>query len=205
MAMTKTKTSAQVRTMTRVEVMQDTAERFIQLADRNPNGVTYELNKIEVLFGMKLIDTIRIAIYAEGECISRMIMSFDWDTNRAIMEKDGEDVDPEKIDQYGTLSSITDTMEILRDYLDKLFNSCGATSLIVRSTVRQSRVNELGIDRYYEIMGYKKPGAPPPKPTPAQVEAYRKERAHEEAAMKAKGTKRKIVLPELPEVSIEVS
>jgi hypothetical protein len=203
MTMTKTKTQAQVKTMTRVELMQDAAERFLQLADRNPFGMRYQLEKMEVLFGMKLIREISLSIFADDERISGLRMKFDWDTNRAMMERQGEDFPEDKIDQYGTTAPITDTMVILRDYIDELFEKGGATYIACNAFVRPERVRELGQDRYYEIMGYKKPGEPVRKPTKEEIEAARKDRAAEDAARKAKGTKRVIVLPDLPEVSIE--
>lgn len=194
---------ARTRTMTRVEAMQDAAERFIELADRNPSGMHYELKKLEVLFGMKLIREIWLTIYADSDRISGLRMKFDWDMNRAMFEKEGEDISEDKMDQYGTLSSITDTMEVLRKYIDELFEKCGATYIGCTCFVRPERVRELGQDRYYEIMGYKKPGKPARKPTQAEIEAARKDRAADEAARRKKGTKRVFVLPELPEVSIE--
>lgn len=203
MAMTKTKTKAQVKTMTRVELMQDAAVRFLELADRNPDGMSYQLEKIEVLFGMKLIREIWLTIFAGRERVSGLRMKFDWDTNRALMEQHGEDFPEDKIDQYGTAASITDTMEILRKYIDELFEKCGATYIHCSCMVRHDRVRELGEDRYYEIMGYKKPGKPAPKPTAAEVEAHRKDVREDEAARREKGTRRTIVLPDLPEVSIE--
>ena len=152
---------------------------------------------------MKLIREIWLSIHADGERISGLRMKFDWDMNRAMFEKEGEDIAEDKTDQYGTLASITDTMEILRKYIDELFERCGATHISCMCHVRHERVRELGQDRYYEIMGYKKPGAPARKPTEAEMEAYRKARAADQAARRAKGTKREFVLPELPEISIE--
>ncbi|WP_420412411.1 hypothetical protein [Roseibium sp.] len=202
-AKTKLKTSVGVGAMTRVELMQDSAERFIQLADRNPFGMRYQLEKLDVLFGMKLIREVWLSVYADDERIAGLRMKFDWNTNRAMLEKHGEDVSEDKIDQYGTLESTTDTMVVLRKYIDELFDRCGASHISCNCFVRPERVKELGEDRYYEIMGYKKPGEPARKPTQAEIEKHRKDRAAEEAARKAKGTKRVMILPELPEVSIE--
>lgn len=201
--MAVTATRARTRTMTRVEAMQDAAERFLELADRNEWSMNYELEKLEVLFGMKLIREIRLTIFADDERISGLRMKFDWDMNRAMFEKEGEDIAEDKIDQYGTLSSITDTMEVLRNYINELFEKCGATFIGCSCYVRHERVQELGRDRYYEIMGYKKPGEPARPPTQAELEAARKEWAADQAARRKKGTKRTFVLPELPEVSIE--
>lgn len=202
--MARPKPRPRVQTRTRVEIMQDAAERFIALADRNPDGVQYQMDKLEVMFGMKLIRDVRITLFdSDFDPVAGLLMHFCWDTNQAMLEKDGEDISEDKLNEFGTLSSITDTMAVLRDYVDGLFDKGLAKHVSVHANVRYERVAELGQDRYYEIMGYKKPGQPARKPTEAEMEAYRKEQAKIQARRKEKATKRVIVLPDLPEVSVE--
>lgn len=193
MAMVKTKT--QVLNLTRNQVMQGVATRFLGIAEDHGKSCEWYSDRRDVMFRMELIEYYSLIVFKDDAPIAGVKLRFDWDRHTALVESEGEFIDPEKINQFGTTDSITDTIDAVRAYVSGLFTACGATRVEVWYGVRQDRIKELGGDRIDQLLD-------------AGISPENKEKSSERWAkiMKAKvnkQTRRISTLGDLPETSFE--
>lgn len=194
MAMAKTRT--QVHNLTRNDLMQGVAKRFLGIASDHGYNCGWYLDRLEVMFSMRLISKYELYVFKNDEPIAGVTLRFDWDRHIALVESQGELFDPDQINQYGTTDSITDTIEAIRKYVSGLFQSCGATRLEVWYSVSRDRAAELGDSRIAQLIDTQPRGK-------EQQDAIQKELAKINAAKSAKGKNRVSMLGDLPETSFE--
>lgn len=196
MTAVKSRTKTTVRNLTRNDLVRGTAERFLEMAEDKGGNCSFYRDRLEVMISMKLVEKFHLVVYQDEHPISGMALRFDWERHEALIEAEGEFFDPDKIDQYGTVGSVTETIEALRTYIDGLFHDGGATRIDIWYTVSRARKAELGEARVNELLGV--------KPTPDGEKANQAEWSKICKARFERPARRSTTLGELPETSFDI-
>lgn len=194
MAMAKTKTK--VVNLTRVDMVQGTAKRFLDIASEAGANCDFYYERLEVMTRMHLVNHFELVAFSGKEAIGGVGLYFDWETHTALVQAKGEFIDPKVLNQYGTADSITDTLELVRNYVLGLMEHYPEPSVSVWYSFNEQRVRELGQDRFQQILGY----APRSAEQERETEALWAKIAAEKAD---KSKRRTSTIGDLPETSIK--
>ena len=151
--MALTKNRAKVENLTRNDVIRGIASRFLDIAMDQGYDTDFYEERLEVLCRMMLIESLHIVVHDAEKAIAGVTMHFDWDRHVVNIENKGEFIDADRINQFGTLDSATDTLDAIRTYISGLFERCGAQMVSVWYTLRRSRIAELGEERVDQMIG----------------------------------------------------
>jgi len=193
MARTQTQTKVEVRTKTRVRVLQETAEHFMRETEDIGASWTHILREAEVICAMQLIDWLEVIVHTKDEPIAGVRMTFDWETHEAMLASAGEDYDDALLDGYDRPGSVTETIAAMREYIDAIKAECSVTDINAWYHVRQTRVDELGIERVNQLLGRA-------EVTPEQRQQWNVEYAIVDEARTKKGTSSEVTGSDLEEI-----
>lgn len=193
--MAQTRTKTRVVNLTRNELIQGTAKRFLDIASDHGAGCDFYYDRLDVIIRMELITDLELIVSSQGEAVGGVTLSFDWDKHTAMVEANGEFIDPDIVNQFGTTDSITDTLELVRAYVAGLAKHYSSPNVNVWYTPNKKRRRELGSDRYDQIFGV----------SPKTDEDDRETQAEwaKIAATKAEKKRRVSTIGDLPETSIK--
>lgn len=150
--MTMVKTKTRVANITRNDLMQGVARRLLGIASDRGKNCEWYLERLEVMFKMELLDHLHLIIFKADKPIAGVKVRFDWGRHTALVEAEGEFIDPGKVGRFGTTENINDTIEAVRTYVDRLFDSCGASSVEVWYAACTERTKELGSERVDQLL-----------------------------------------------------
>ncbi|MEM6912806.1 MAG: hypothetical protein AAF511_02385 [Pseudomonadota bacterium] len=194
MAMTRTKTK--VVNLTRNELMQGTARRFLDIASDTGANCEWYYERLEVMTRMQLVTQFELIVMDGETAVGGVALRFDWDKHTALVQASGEFIDPDVINRYGATDSITDTLEAVRTYVTGLVDHFPKAYPSVWYSYNEAKVRELGRDRFDQILGRKPRCAEDEQETDARW-------AKISAAKAAKARRRVSTLGDLPETSID--
>lgn len=147
------RTRTQVQNITRVQLMQNTAQSFIDVASDNGADTEFVDERLEVMLKMELITAIEMVISDGDEPVAGARMEFDWNRHAAIIKAEGEFIDPDLINGYESTDTISETIEVLRTYITRICEGCDKASVDFWYTLNPVKFSEFGRERFGQILG----------------------------------------------------
>lgn len=192
--MARTVARATTSNLTRNDLLQGTAQQFIDIASENGGYGAFYDGRLEVMITMKLITQLEIVILSQEEPIAGVALKFDWDRHTAEIESNGEFVDSDMINAYGSTDEIIDKLGAVRIYVSEVCAQEKNNQVRIYWTYNPEREKELGLDRIDQMIDH--PDGPKTR------DQIKQEFAKVSEARSSKGTQRGTTFGDLSEASI---
>ncbi|MEQ8694292.1 MAG: hypothetical protein RIC85_03070 [Gammaproteobacteria bacterium] len=152
---TRLRTNVYTRTTTRIAGIQDTGERFLNIARaHNANMTQWDLN-FEIMVRNRAITKIEIVVHdADDTTVGWVWWTIDWDEHQNQIISFGEDIDLTGLEEGETFPSVEECLQATRTYFDALVAKADRPFITTWFTLNPAEVEKYGEERIFTIIGY---------------------------------------------------